>query len=259
MNYIVFDLEFNQDLTSLQENHNLNWQSDTLAADKKAMSGFPYEIIQIGAVKLDEALKTVGTFDIYIRPAIYKEINPVVSELTGITAAQLKNGEPFPYACRSFLEFIGEREHTLCVWGMSDLKILYKNAEYHNLETGPLPKRYINLQPLVPKFLKLSENKLLRLKTAAELLDIPAADNFHNALSDSVYTALIFKKIYSPSLKANKYEPAEYPRHRQKKKTVHYDRVILQFEKMYDRSLTKEEADMVILSYKMGKTGQFAE
>ena len=259
MNYIVFDLEFNQDLTSLQENHNLNWQSDTLAADKKAMPGFPYEIIQIGAVKLGEALKTEDTFDIYIKPAIYKEINPVVSELTGFTAAQLKYGEPFPAACRAFLEFIGERENILGVWGMSDLKILHKNAEYHNLDTGLLPKRYINLQPLVPKFLKLTENKLLRLKTATELLDIPAADNFHNALSDAVYTALIFKKIYSPALKAKKYEPAENPRHRQKKKTVQYDRLILQFEKMYDRPLTKEEADMIILSYKMGKTGQFTE
>ncbi len=259
MNYIVFDLEFNQDLTSLQENHNLNWQSDTLAADKKAMTAFPYEIIQIGAVKLDEDLKTVGTFDIYIKPAIYKKINPVVSELTGITATQLKSGEPFPAACKSFLEFIGERENTLCVWGMSDLKILYKNAIYHNMNIGLLPKRYINLQSLVPKFLRLSENKLLRLKTAAELLDIPTADDFRNARSDSVYTALIFKKIYNPSLKAKKYELLENTRPRMKKKTVHYDRLILQFEKMYSRSLTKEEADMVILSYKMGKTGQFSE
>lgn len=259
MNYIVFDLEFNQDLTSLQENHNLNWQSDTLAADKKAMTAFPYEIIQIGAVKLDEDLKTVATFDIYIKPAIYKEINPVVAELTGITATQLKSGDPFPAACKSFLEFIGERENTLCVWGMSDLKILYKNAIYHNLDTALLPKRYLNLQPLVPKFLKLPGNKLLSLKTAAELLNIPTADNFHNALCDARYTALIFERIYSPSLKAKKYEPGEYPRHRQKKKTVHYDRLILQFEKMYSRSLTKEEADMVILSYKMGKTGQFSE
>lgn len=259
MNYIVFDLEFNQDLTSLQENHNLNWQSDTLVADKKAMSGFPYEIIQIGAVKLDEALKTTDTFDIYIKPAIYKEVNPVVSELTKITAAQLKKGEPFPTACQSFLEFIGERENIFCVWGMSDLKILFKNAGYHNMDTGLLPKRYINLQPLVPKHLKLPENKLLSLKTAAELLDIPVADNFHNALSDAAYTAHIFKIIYSQALKVKKYEPTENSRHKQKKKSVHYDRLILQFEKMYGRSMTKEETDIIILSYKMGKTGQFTD
>ncbi|MGB8451162.1 MAG: hypothetical protein WCD89_02415 [Anaerocolumna sp.] len=56
MNYIVFDLEFNQDLPSLQEDDRIFRQIDTLVTDKKALSQFPYEIIQIGAVKLEGQL-----------------------------------------------------------------------------------------------------------------------------------------------------------------------------------------------------------
>jgi hypothetical protein len=33
--------------------------------------------------------------------------------------------------------------------------------------------------------------------------------------------------------------------------------LIQQFEKMYDREMTKEEKSIIILAYKMGKTNQF--
>ncbi|WFR57415.1 exonuclease domain-containing protein [Anaerocolumna sp. AGMB13025] len=260
MNYIVFDLEFNQDLPSLQENKHLNWKNEILAVNPETRSGFPYEIIQIGAVKLDEKLKTTGTFNRYVKPVIYKEVSSFVTELTGITTEQLNDGVPFTLAYLSFLEFIGGTDAILCVWGMSDLNVLYKNAGYHRLDTGLIPKQYLNIQSYVPAYLNLSDKKLIGLQTTAELLEIPLSVDFHDAGNDAIYTAQIFRKIYSPSLIPDVYEYTDVsPVKRSHKKTINYDKLLKQFEKMYGRPMTKEETEIIELAYKMGRTGQFTE
>ena len=50
MHYIVFDMEFNQDLSPLQD-------------PKVKWSTYPFEIIQIGALKLDYDFNRVAAFN----------------------------------------------------------------------------------------------------------------------------------------------------------------------------------------------------
>ena len=54
--YIVFDLEWNQ------------------SAEGKSgeVSALPFEIIELGAVKLDSRLRPLGEFARFIRPAVYR-------------------------------------------------------------------------------------------------------------------------------------------------------------------------------------------
>ena len=71
MYFIVFDLEFNQDPDSLI--------IPRLRPDSPEMAGkYPYEIIQIGAVKLDGDFKMVGTFNRLVRPSIYGHVSDFV-------------------------------------------------------------------------------------------------------------------------------------------------------------------------------------
>ena len=72
MYYIIFDLEFNQDSSSLQHFDGKNTRA-------------PFEIIQIGAIKLDVNFNTIDTFNRYVKPTFYKQITPFITELTGIT------------------------------------------------------------------------------------------------------------------------------------------------------------------------------
>lgn len=260
MNYIVFDLEFNQDLSSLQDTNMLKWQTDSPVQNKKGLSQYPFEIIQIGAVKLDSNLNNIATYNQYIKPVIYSNVSPFVTELTGITTEQLSEEKLFPLVYDSFIEFIGEAESVFCIWGMSDLKALYKNVDYHKLNSRQIPELFINIQPFVPKHLKLTQKNLLRLQTAVELLEIPITYEFHNALHDAYYTAEILKKIYSTSIQPRPYNPSYvFIRPKQQKKTIQYDKLIQQFEKMYAREMTDEEQDIIKLAYKMGKTRQFIE
>jgi hypothetical protein len=64
----------------------------------------------------------------------------------------------------------------------------------------------------------------------------------------------------NPSIQSKIYQPNENRRRsqpRQPKRTIDFDALIAQFEKMYDRPMTEEEQSMIKLAYQMGKTEQF--
>lgn len=245
MHYIVFDLEFNQNFSSIENTNGKRIH-------------YPFEIIQIGAIKLDSDLNTVATFNRLIKPTIYSQISPFITELTGITTEQLQSEETFPEIYKAFLAFINDPDPIFCIWGMSDIKELFRNVEHHQLNGKLLSRMYINLQPYVPIHLDLSQNNLIRLRHAVEALNIPITHEFHNALHDAFYTAEIFIKIINPSLVPRLYDPSYVIiRPRQPKREIDVDKLLQQFEKMYARKMTVEEQAIIQLAYKMGKTNQF--
>lgn len=245
MHYIVFDLEFNQDISSLQHSDIKRFQC-------------PFEIIQIGAIKLDLDFNTVDTFNRYVKPTIYSKLNSFITDMTGITTEKLLVEEPFPNIYNNYTEFINEPDSIFCIWGMSDLSVLFKNVEYHKLNNKLLPRMFINLQPYVSKYLNLPTKNLLQLRHTVEELNIPITYKFHNALYDAYYTAEIFKKIHNSSIQPKLYDHSYVKiRIKQKKLEIDFDKLIHQFEKMYDRKMSIEEQDIIKLAYKMGKTNQF--
>lgn len=245
MHYIVLDLEFNQDFTSLQD-------------ISKKSSGYPFEIIQIGAFKLDGEMNTVATLNRYVKPTVYKEISPFITELTGITTEQLQKEETFPEVYKAFTQFIDGTDSIFCIWGTSDIKELFRNAENHQLNNELLPRRFINLQPYISTHFGFPPNKLLGLQTAVEAFQLPITFPFHNSIYDAYYTAELLKKIGCSSLQPNVYNPSYVViTPRQPKREIDTDLLLKQFEKMYAREMTDEEQKIILLAYKMGKTGQF--
>ena len=94
MNYIVIDLEFNQPF------HFKTGFQTTLNPD------CPFEIIQIGAVKLDEQFHILDKFNALIKPVIYPRIHPYVEKITNLSYEQLKFGVSFFEAYENFVKFI---------------------------------------------------------------------------------------------------------------------------------------------------------
>ncbi|MEL1134952.1 3'-5' exonuclease [Desulfitobacterium sp. THU1] len=247
MAFIIFDLEFNQDISTLQ-----NFDRERVR--------YPFEIIQIGAIKLDTELNTQGKFNHYIKPTFYARMNPLVSELTGITIEQLLAGEPFPEIYQAYTTFIDETDSILCTWGMSDITELFRNVEYHGLDQTRLPRRVIDLQFYVSEQFNRPRKNRLRLQHAVELLNIPITHPFHNALNDAYYTAEVFKKVYKASMQPKLYDPSQKTiRPRVAKRVIDFDQLLRQFEKMYTRKMTEEEQEMIKLAYKMGRTNQFTK
>lgn len=248
MNYIILDLEFNQNYNSTGENKNL------------LTPKCPFEIIQIGAVKLNHRLEITASLDKLIRPEIYTEIHPFVKEMTNITIDLLNTAKSFKEVYKEFIEFVKGSKSILCVWGMTDMRELFRNIKYHGLDTFLVPKEYINLQLYASKYFNSPKGTNIGLHRAVELLNIPLNSQFHNAFNDACYTVEVFKKIYNEKIRTTIYNPDKYIRSNRQhdgKKTLDFNKLINQFEKMFNREMTEEEQSIIKLAYIMGKTNQF--
>lgn len=245
MNYIVFDLEFNQ-AWDFEENKNpINFKC-------------PFEIIQIGALQLDEKLQVVSTFDRLVKPELYTSLHPYVEQITGITIESLTFAKTFKEIYKEFTQFIGD-ESILCMWGISDMKELLRNIKYHKLDVSIIPKEYINIQLYASKYLHCPKGANVGLRNAVELLNIPLGSKFHDAFHDACYTVDVFKRIYNHNLKPDLYHSDKEIRLSRVNKKTKLDTINLinQFEKMYNRQMTEEEQSIIKLAYIMGKTNQF--
>jgi inhibitor of KinA sporulation pathway (predicted exonuclease) len=248
MNYIIFDLEFNQDFISKKDHPNVLVQK------------CPFEIIQIGAIKLDKNLKTLSTFDSLVKPEIFKELHPYVKDITKITEEQLLQANTFSQVYEEFLQFISGSQNIFCVWGLADMKELFRNITFHKFDTSVIPKDYINIQSYASKYLNCPKGTNIGLSNAVKLLNIPFLDVFHDAYNDAYYTAEIFKKIFNKKIKAKKYNPERHIKLDSETKSTQIldtDNLYSQFAKMLKRELSKEEKRIIKLAYMMGKTGQF--
>ena len=178
MNYIVFDLEWNQ----------------SPYGKAREIERLPFEIIEIGAVKLNAEREIVDTFQVIIRPSAYKRLNYRTREIVHLEQRDLDNGEWFPDAVRRFLAWAGG-DSIFCTWGTVDLPELQRNLNYYNLlylMKGPM--HYYDVQKLFA--VQFEDMKSRRsLEYGADYLHLEKAREFHRALADAMYTAEIFQQI----------------------------------------------------------------
>jgi len=242
MNYIIYDLEFNQ--------------TKSIKNTAKDAYKCPFEIIQIGAIKLDESFNTVATFDKLVRPTVYPTLNPYIEDLTNIDMKQLNKADYFPKVYKDFLDFI-DASSIFCVWGKVDLKELFRNIRYHELNL-PVDTKYIDIQHYATKHLKFTKGFSVGLQRAVDILKIPLDKEFHNAFNDAYYTSEVFKTIYNKNIVPDIYNINKTARSNNTKQKVDTNSLYRQFEKMYDRKMTRHEKKIIKVAYMMGKTNQFS-
>ena len=133
MNYIVLDLEWNQ------------------AANKKNRYAkiLPFEIIEIGAVKLNDGFQIIDTFQEVIRPVVYPKIHHISREVTGFTSADLQQGGHFPEVLKRFLTWSSSSEYRFCTWGPLDLTELQRNMNYYKIPLFPSPLFFYDIQSVL--------------------------------------------------------------------------------------------------------------
>lgn len=154
----------------------------------------PFEIIEIGAVKLNKDREIVDTFQQVIHPKVYKTLNYRTREIVHIRKEELDKGLYFPDAVRRFLSWAGH-DSIFGTWGTVDLPELQRNMKYYhllNLLKGPL--HYYDVQKLFA--VQYEDMKSRRsLEYAVDYLHLEKGENFHRALADARYTAEIFQTI----------------------------------------------------------------
>lgn len=189
MNYIVLDMEWNQSNTGREP------EVETL----------PFEVIEIGAIKLNEERVMVGEFSELVKPQVYREMHTITSKLIHMQMEELERGKPFAEVASRFLKWCGE-DYIFCTWGGQDLTELQKNMKFFGMEPlsdGPIP--FLDVQKLFG--IAYEDRKSRRgLEYAIDFLKIEKDIPFHRAFSDAYYTARILAELDGQVLKNVSYD-----------------------------------------------------
>lgn len=219
MNFVVFDLEWNQ----------------SPGGKKYSNSRIPFEIIEIGAVKVDENNEIVDNFHRLIRPQVYNWIHESIYDVIHINYSDLEKGIPFPQAAREFFEWCG-KDFALFTWGNQDVTELQRNMKYYEmLYLLPGPVTYYDVQKLFS--IQYEDSKKRKsLEYAIDFLGIEKDKGFHRALEDAFYTAEVLKKIeLSCVLENSSIDVYQNPK---KKK----DEIYISYQ-TYDKYVSREFSD----------------
>jgi len=185
MRYIVLDLEWNQPL------------SYNSTAYRATGGKLIFELIQIGAVCLNDDLEITDSFNQLIQPTQYVKLHPRIRRITGISQEDVCDAPLFNEAAARFSEWCGD-DSVILTWGGDDVSVFQQNLNF--FKCGCTYPTMYDLQKLYGTLVKDEEDKRLGLKAALERFEIdPEEDRpFHNALNDAYYTALVFKKCPDP-------------------------------------------------------------
>ncbi|WP_336784060.1 3'-5' exonuclease [Paenibacillus illinoisensis] len=184
MNYIVFDLE---------------------ATCGKEIPDGESEIIEIGAVKLNDKLEVVDEFQSFIRPVLHPQITYFCEDLTSITQADVDGAPVFEDVYLDFIRWCKEvapfSQYTddfwLCSWGYYDKKMLKTDCNRwgvpHNEFTNHISVKHQHGSMIGIK-------RGVGMTSALEKLGIALEGTHHRGIDDARNIAKIFVNIF-PNLK----------------------------------------------------------
>jgi inhibitor of KinA sporulation pathway (predicted exonuclease)/predicted RNA-binding Zn-ribbon protein involved in translation (DUF1610 family) len=181
VSFVVFDLEWNS-------------AAPGKAGASENLPELPFEIIEIGAVKLSAAIEPLTTFTAKVRPQVYKKLNKYIARVTQLSQESLSQGDPFPLALSKFVDFCGE-DVILASWGLSDPQVLKQNMDFYSLDTSFFNKA-LNLQVFFANMAEGGQNSQQRsIEYALEFLNIETELSFHDALNDARYAGRILNAL----------------------------------------------------------------
>ena len=182
MQYIVLDMEWNQP-----------WPG-SYASKRVLPVKFRGEIIQIGAVLVNESLEITDEFMTYVSPE-FGVMTAFIEELTGITKADLEGAPRVREALERFLEWMPE-DSILVTWSESDAAQIRGETEEKGIVIEGLDYYLDNCEDCQLTFgERMNAQKTYRLSEALIIANIDYDENIHDALVDARNTAQLFIKM----------------------------------------------------------------
>lgn len=181
MKYIVLDTEWNNSFCKQYGKH-IN------------------ELIEIGAVKLDDDLNVISQFKSVICSQLTNNLSDRFMSLTNITNEEMSEGLPFDIVLQQYSDWSGENAITM-TWSDSDLYVLFENCRlFTECKTVPCISKYVDLQKFVQNELILNGEEIksqISLSNAAAMLGLSTEGiELHRAIDDSRLSAEILQKTY---------------------------------------------------------------
>lgn len=151
------------------------------------------EIIEIGAVMLNEEYREISCFKSYVRPEYNDKIEKQCTRVTGITMDTVKDAPVLWPALQDFVKWCGKEDLTVYAWSDSDLKQLKREMNLKEIECKELHRLCDNWQDFQRTFSDLlGIDKRVALKHAVNAIHSEFDGEEHDALWDARNTAKIF-------------------------------------------------------------------
>lgn len=222
MNFVVFDLEWNQ----------------CPDGKEKENPRIPFEIIEIGAVKLNSDREIIDSYQGYIKPQVYRWLHSRTKELLHMEYKDLRNGgRPFKEVLQEFFQWCGS-ECSFCTWGNQDLIELQRNMKFYGvLHWLPGPVFFYDIQKL---FSICMEDRRSRksLEYAIDFLSLKKDMEFHRALADARYAAEVLQMLEFPVV-MEYFSIDTFQNPRSKKEEIHIS--YSQYEKYVSREFQDKD------------------
>lgn len=181
MKYVVVDLEMNRIAG--------RYKDIRMVCEK--------EVIQIGAVMLDENYREIDYFSILVKPAYNDEISASVEKLTGICFSKLYDKPEFSEAVGQFFAWCLRAGDTVQMiqWSRSDYEQFVREMmikdDRTNRKSILMSTPWVNIQKEYME--KIGLEKDPSLETALSYADIDFEGSAHDALNDARNTAVILR------------------------------------------------------------------
>ena len=153
-----------------------------------------HEIIQIGAVSLDENYEICDEYMAYVKPQ-YGTIDTFITNLTGITSEDIEEALVLQDALELFAAWLPE-DPILVAWSENDEKQIRHEAQYKKINLADFDYYFGEWEDCQAAFgEKMNTPKNYSLKEALCIAGIQSEPGEHDGLIDAKNTAKIFAKL----------------------------------------------------------------
>ena len=168
------------------------------------------EIIEFGAVMLEENLSEISAFRKYVKPERMIKMAEYIKDLTGITQAELAGADKFADVLESFITWcksFGE-EYMIYAWSKNDLEQIKGELEIKHIEISPeIEELMNNWEDFQVEFCELVKaEKPMNLEKALNEAGIAFDGRMHDALWDSRNTAQLYRETRDKEKFMKEYE-----------------------------------------------------
>lgn len=160
---------------------------------------YPYarEIIQIGAVMMDDNLEIVDEFNEFVKPQ-YGDLDSFIKKLTGITKKDLSSASMLAEVFERFNAWLPQEDFVMISWSMTDKSQLTKELEVKGISIDEkfqqVFETWVDCQPQFSEKLDAG-GRCYALQEALIATDVCADGRAHDGLADAKNTALLYAKM----------------------------------------------------------------
>ncbi|MDX1942706.1 MAG: 3'-5' exonuclease [Saprospiraceae bacterium] len=151
------------------------------------------EIIEIGAVRLNNYGEVEGTFNSFVRPKMHPRLSVFCQELTTIRQTDIDRARYFPDVIEDFQDWaeVFDEDYVLCSWGGFDKKMLIQDCRLHDMDHDWV-ESHINLKEQYREIKRLRQSKGLKSVVNAEGFEFTGTH--HRGIDDAENLARVFAK-----------------------------------------------------------------